>query len=392
MVARFLYFLLAFVTLRSTVGYSIGSEHLDSSFAPRAPALGFDQSTWIWTNEVSSGQAPVGTRAFRKTFTAPLGKRPIQADIILSVDNGLTLYVNGAQVGTGGDFRFAERFCVPLQPCLNVFAVTAANAGSTANPAGLLAAIQITYSDGTTSLITSDTTWRFSTTVLSGYEQLSFDDSSWKPVIGEGAYGVSPWGQVAIPSAPPVLSLTNAAWIWTNEVVNGVAPPGPRAFRRTYTPPAGQTATSATIIITTDNEYSIYVNGVLVGSGTDFRVAQQYTVNFLVPAQNVVFAIYAVNTATVNNPAGVLAAIEINTAECNCTSGAFAVTDGGWKSNLGTPIGFQLPGYDDSNWPLATVEGPYGMAPWGNITVIPSSGPVTAIAGAPASKGNTTAS
>lgn len=304
----------------------------------------------------------------------------------MTADNSLTLYVNGIGVGTGGDYRFAERFCVPLCSCLNVFAVTAVNGATTPNPAGLLAAIQITYSDGTTSTIVSDTTWRDSTTVPSGYEQLSFDDNSWKPAVAEGAYGVSPWGQIAIPSAPPVLSLTNADWIWTNEVVNGVAPPGNRAFRRTYTPPPGQTPTSATIIMVADNAYSLYVNGVLVGSGTDFHTAQTYTVT-LSPAPEVVFAVFAQNADVVNNPAGLLAAIEINTAECNCTAGVMFVTDGGWKSNTGTPLGFQLPGYDDSTWPAATVEGPYGMAPWGTVTVSPSSGPVSPIGGAPASQG-----
>jgi hypothetical protein len=281
---------------------------------------------------VSGGAAPLGARAFRKDFTPPLGKTPVQADILMTVDNGLTLYVNGGEVGTGGDFRFAERFCVPLRPCLNVFAVTGVNTGG---PAGLLAAIQITYSDGTTSTLVSDTTWRYSTSVPTGYEQLSYDANSWPTAIAEGAYGVAPWGQIAIPSDPPVLSLTNANWIWTNEVANGVTPPGARAFRRTYTPPAGQRATSATIIIVTDNAYTLYVNGVLVGSGTDFHVAQKYTID-LAPAPNVVFAVYAVNTATVNNPAGLLAAIEINSVgECNCTSGAYFMTDGGWKSNTG---------------------------------------------------------
>ncbi|KAJ7733272.1 lectin [Mycena olivaceomarginata] len=351
---------------------------------PGVAALDFGASQWIWTNEVSAGNAPIGARAFRKDFVPPLGKTPIQADIAITVDNGFTLYVNGGQVGTGGDFRNAERFCVPLRSCLNVFAVTAVNAATTPNPAGLLVAIQITYSDGTTSTIVSDTTWRTSITIPAGYEQLSFDDNSWKPAIAEGAYGVAPWGQIPIPSAPPVLSLANSNWIWTNEVVNGNAPPGPRAFRRTYTPPTGQTATSATIIIAVDNEYSLYVNGVLVGSGNNFQVAQQYTVN-LSPAPNVVFAVYAVNTLTVNNPAGILAAIEINSAECNCTSGAFVLTDGSWKSNTGTPIGFQLPGFDDSSWPAATAEGAYGVAPWGKPTVVPVSGPVNAIAGAPAS-------
>ncbi|KAJ6620268.1 hypothetical protein B0H10DRAFT_2432905 [Mycena sp. CBHHK59/15] len=335
-----------------------------SAIAPRAAALDFSGSTWIWTNEVNGGNAPVGARAFRKNFVAPYGKTPVSADILITVDNSLTLYVNG------------------LEPCLNVFAVTAVNGATAPNLAGLLAAIQITYSDGTTSKIVSDTTWRAS--------------PCWMPATAEGAYGVGPWGQIAIPSDPPTLSLTNANWIWTNEVVNGKAPPGSHAFRRTYTPPAGLTATSATIIMVADNEYSLYVNGVLVGSGTDFHVAQRYTVN-LAPAPNVVFAVYATNTATVNNPAGLLAAIEINSAaDCNCTAGAFLITDGSWKYNTGTPAGFQLPGYDDSAWPNAFGEGAEGVAPWGTTTVVSAPGPINAIAGAPASNQtnatNTTAS
>ncbi|KAJ7243386.1 hypothetical protein B0H12DRAFT_1236424 [Mycena haematopus] len=364
MVPQFIYSLLAFTALY---------------LVPGVAALDFGASQWIWTDEISGGNAPIGSRAFRKDFAPPLGKTPVQANIIITVDNGLTLYVNGDQIGTGSDFRYAEAFCVALQPCLNVFAVTGVNTGG---PAGLLAAIQITYSDGSTSTIVSDTTWRASTTVPTGYEQLSFDDNSWTPAITQGAYGIAPWGQISIPSTsapPPVLSLTNANWIWTNEVVNGNAPPGSRAFRRIYTPPAGQTATAATIIIVADNAYTLYVNGVPIGTGTDFHVAQKYTVN-LASAPNVLFAVQATNADIVNNPAGLLAAIEITTAECNCTSGALIVTDGSWKSSTGTPIGFELPGFNDSSWPAATVEGAYGVAPWGNVTITDVPGPISAIA------------
>jgi hypothetical protein len=173
--------------------------------------------------------------------------------------------------------------------------------------------------------------------VPNDYTLLSFDANSWPLAISEGAYGVAPWGQITIPSTPPVLSLTNANWIWTKEVVNGVAPPGPRAFRRTYTPPTGQTATSATIIMDADDAYSLCVNGILVGSGSGWQTAQEYTVN-LSPAPNVLFAVYAQNLNPGGGPAGLLAAIEIesNTTDCNCTSSAYIVTDGSWKSNTGT--------------------------------------------------------
>ncbi|KAF7359270.1 hypothetical protein MSAN_01269400 [Mycena sanguinolenta] len=170
---------------------------------PGVAALDFGAAQWIWTNEISGGNAPVGTRAFRKDFTPPLGKTPVEANILIAVDNGFTLYVNGGEIGTGGDWRYAESFCVALRPCLNVFAVTGVNTGG---PAGVLATIQITYDDGSTSTVVSDTTWRASTTVPAGYEQLSFDANRWTPAIAQGGYGVSPWGQIAIPSTPPVLS------------------------------------------------------------------------------------------------------------------------------------------------------------------------------------------
>ncbi|KAJ7771613.1 lectin [Mycena metata] len=298
-------------------------------------------SKWIWTNEVTQpgGDAPIGARAFRKDFTPPLGKTPAQADIIMTVDNGLTLYVNGGQVGTGGDFRFAEHFCVALRPCLNVFAVTGLNAGVP------LACLPPSKSHTPTA-----------PPPLSFPTPLGAIPLRWTPAIAQGAYGVAPWGQITIPSTTPVLSLTAANWIWTSEVVNGNAPAGARYFRRTYYPPTGQTVTSATVIIVADDAYSLTVNGVPVGSGTDFHIAQTYTVN-LAPAPYVVFAVVATNGGTVNNPAGLLVAVEIM-SQCNCISGAYFISDGSWKFNTGTSVGFELPGFDDSKWPAAVIEGP----------------------------------
>ncbi|KAF7325325.1 hypothetical protein MVEN_02633100 [Mycena venus] len=96
---------------------------------PGAAALDFNASTWIWTDEVSGGNAPSGHEPSAKTGLLLSGKTPVQADIIMTVDNGFTLYVNGVEQGTGEDFRYANRFCVALRPCLNVFAVTGVNTG-----------------------------------------------------------------------------------------------------------------------------------------------------------------------------------------------------------------------------------------------------------------------
>ncbi|KAF7305159.1 hypothetical protein MKEN_01231100 [Mycena kentingensis (nom. inval.)] len=349
---------------------------LASSIVGYAAALDFVQSSWIWTNEVKTpgGDAPIGARAFRKSFTPPLGKNPVMANIILTVDNGFTLYVNGGQVGTGADFRFAERFCVALRPCLNVISVTGTNAGG---PAALLAAIEVVYDDGTTTPLVSDATWRYSLTVPNGYPSLSFDDNAWPLAIPQGKMPMGPWGAISVPSDPASLILTKSSWIWTNEVAGpgGNAPVGQRAFRRVYVPPTGTTPTKAKIIIACDNEYVLWVNGIRVGAGSSFTKADTYSIDInrgIIPSKNskdVVFAVAATNTA---GPAACIAAVEITSAECNCTSGAFLATDGSWKfypvpaGGLPVPIGFQSQDYDDSAWKGVTVQGPYGMPPWGN--------------------------
>ncbi|KAJ7275831.1 hypothetical protein C8J57DRAFT_1505134 [Mycena rebaudengoi] len=59
-----------------------------------------------------------------------------------------------------GNYRTTTRLCVALRPCGNMFAVGAGNIGSAPNPARLLAAIEITYSDGTWETVGTDPSWR----------------------------------------------------------------------------------------------------------------------------------------------------------------------------------------------------------------------------------------
>ncbi|KAJ3740137.1 hypothetical protein DFH05DRAFT_1529433 [Lentinula detonsa] len=347
----------------------------DSLMNRASPALSFDASQWIWTPELSGGNAPVGSRGFRKTFVPPQGKTPAFLTIAYSVDNVGTLFVNGQEISTEDVWYTAGTYCINLADCgcAVVIAFNVTNESTTPNPAGLLVAGIVTYTDGSTSPIVSDTTWRTSEGGLpTGFQDLTFDDSTWAPAVTEGANGVAPWGDVALAGSDP-LSFTPARWIWTNEVsAGGNYPPGARAFRYTLTLPGGQTSGTATIIIDTDNEYSLYVNGAFVGTGTDFETAQKYVVEN-VQGPEIVFAVYAVNTNTVPNPAGLLAAIQVTSQDGYCTqciSTSSAVTFAGWKAFPGpVPSGFEQPGFDDSTWPTAADEGAYGVAPWGNVPV-----------------------
>ncbi|KAF8325497.1 hypothetical protein F5887DRAFT_1165092 [Amanita rubescens] len=292
-------------------------------FIYRAVALDFSQSYWIWKDNTEVVPAyAVGD--FRYDLTVcPGGPYPVSAEIIITGDNNYTLWVNGNAVGQGNEWTISQEYCVALNPYYNVFAAEIVNAlpDGPVNPAALLAAIEIFYSDGSTKTI-----------LVYCY----------------------------------TLSLANSQWFWTNEISGpgGVAPVGNRTFRQDIVVPGNVPATGGTIIISADNAYTLYINGQQIGTYADWTVAQRYTFTLGSPTQNIVVAVNAENTG---GPAGVIAVLELNVGVRSCSGYSVYVTDSSWKYNLGVPAGFQSPSYNDGGWPNAVEEGLYGVAPWGNI-------------------------
>ncbi|KAF7362610.1 hypothetical protein MVEN_00609800 [Mycena venus] len=346
-------------------------------------SMNFAASKWIWNSATATANTFVG---LRKSFTPPEGKALIAAEIIFTVYTSLTFYVNGVEIGTGNGPAsrpsFARRFCVDLLPSFNVFAFNASTVISGADEGGLIATILLTYSDGTTDTLVTDSSWRVKSGIPLGFEQPSFDDTTWPVATVIGSYAAGAWADVIvnIPADPPVLGLEHTQWIWTDVVpASGTVPAGSRAFRRTFTPAPGQVPGTATILIAADNAYTLYVNGVSIGSGTSFKIAQRYTVNFASAPSEVVLAVLATNT--VASVAGLLVAMELNmvpAGRINCTAGVFVLSDNGWKSTKDLiPAGFEQPGFDDSTWPAVVAEVTYPAAPWGTVTIAVPSPPVT---------------
>ncbi|KAJ7044357.1 lectin [Mycena alexandri] len=341
-------------------------------------ALSLSSSKWIWNSVTATAGAQV---AQRKVLTPPLGKSLVAAEIIISSYINFQLYVNGDYIGTGNRPSFGHRFCVDLLPSYNVFAVNGSTTVSGSDDGGLVATILVTYTDGTTDTVVTDSSWRTMVPPPPEWETLCFDDTAWPAATVVGSYGVSPWQNVvvALPADPPVVTLTNAVWIWTSPVpAGGAVPVGSRAFRRTFIPDPNQVPASATIIMAADNEYTLYLNGVTVGSGSNWPDAQRYTINFASAPSELVLAVLATNAG---GPAGVLMSMEINMVprgRNNCTAGVFLTTDGLWKSTEGAiPAGFEQPDYDDSTWPAVGSQGAYGIAPWATLTITPVPTPVT---------------
>ncbi|KAG6918597.1 hypothetical protein DXG01_013008 [Tephrocybe rancida] len=162
----------------------------------------FRLASWIWTLEADSPNAPIADRAFRRTYTPPGTLSSVSADIIMAVDDQFSLYVNGIYVGSApvnGSYLNAHRFNVSLQPGTTVFAVRGANLFSFA---GVLAAIEITHSDGSTAILTSDNNWLASKVIPTDFEQPHTDDSAWPEAHVIAQYGTEPWAVTISVPAP----------------------------------------------------------------------------------------------------------------------------------------------------------------------------------------------
>ncbi|KAJ7464153.1 hypothetical protein FB451DRAFT_1492389 [Mycena latifolia] len=362
MAALFLYALptrLLFACHQRTLG--------DVTIKSHAAALGFTTSDWIWTSTTT----PNASVALRKDVTPPLGKSLIASGIIITATNDMVFYVNGEYIGSDTPphrARFAHRFCVDLLLSYNVFAVRRVHLRFFRRERRCPRHNPAHYSGGTTDTLVSDPSWRVHGGHPVGFEQLSFDDTHGPSQRWRGRTN-HPLGVVNIPSNPPAIGLDHAEWIWTDVgPASGNVPAGSRAFRRTFTPAPGQ-------------EYTLYINGVAVDSGTSSMVAQHYMVNFVTPTDEIVVAVLATNNGSAPNKAGLIFAMEANmqpSGRVNCTAGAFLLSDILWKSTKGAiPAGFEQPGFDDSAWPVVANEEVYGGSIWGTITIGAPATPIT---------------
>lgn len=340
----------------------------------------FQSSSWIWTAETSPPNAPPGDRAFRKTFVTPSGKTASKATILTTVDDRFSLYVNGNLIGSSPNttdiWKNAQTFTTSLTGTSNLFAIRATNLADVNNggnsPAGLIAAIQITYTDGSSDIIVSDTTWKATSTIPSNFQSPSTSDSSWPNAVVQASYGQGPWGSsVTFPGTPTTVAdptFTSANWIWSSETASPSAPAQPRAFRKTFTAPSGKTLQSAKIVITVDDLFTLYVNGNNVGAAPDetdvWKSGQRFTVSL--SGSSVVFAVLGTNrpdaTSGGDSPAGLLASILIVFTDGTTTT---INSDTSWKVSKTVPDGFESPSFDDSSWGAATSLGTYGANPWG---------------------------
>ena len=171
-----------------------------ASFATKS-SLSLDGSQWIWFPEGKPSQnAPAEKRFFRKAFTLPAGKIIKSAQLRASADDRFAARLNGEALGgaeswkTGKQFQDIARL---LTDGANVLAIEAENKPApTANPAGLIARMEVQFADGESMKVDSDATWSSARSEAPGWDKTGFDDSAWDKTLVIGKHGDGPWGSI----------------------------------------------------------------------------------------------------------------------------------------------------------------------------------------------------
>ena len=166
------------------------------------PPPNLSAASWIWYPEGSPAtDAPVARRWFRRVVDLPPSGAPVSARLAITADDAYHVWINGNDLGSGGSWKTAriiDGIEKHLNPGKNVIAVLGENSAApvTANPAGLLALLELRYADGRVETIKSDSEWRAENSEHAGWQNAGFDDSAWPHALKAAAYGAGPWGTI----------------------------------------------------------------------------------------------------------------------------------------------------------------------------------------------------
>ncbi|HEX8201475.1 MAG TPA: DUF4038 domain-containing protein, partial [Isosphaeraceae bacterium] len=135
-----------------------------------------DVGTWIWFPEGDATRdAPVAARYFRVAFAWPSGRTIRSARLRVAADDRFTAWVNSREVGSGAGWVDPQALDVAgaVRAGENVLAIRAENAPGPAhaNPAGLVAGLEVEPEAGPMVRLGTDGRWRASRDEEAGWRE-----------------------------------------------------------------------------------------------------------------------------------------------------------------------------------------------------------------------------
>ena len=179
---------------------------LDEGLKSARKTLG--QADWIWHPESEKAiTAPVGKRYFRRAFTLPKDKTLQKVYCAFAADNFADLLVNGNPVGRANGFHQAAVFDVTphINDAENVVGLIVHNVGDEPNPAGMMGVIHLDFTDGSSTVFTTQSGWRVSTSEETNWSTPDFIDTDWLTAHSLGKSDMGPWGTPTLNLERPVI-------------------------------------------------------------------------------------------------------------------------------------------------------------------------------------------
>ncbi|MBN2064257.1 MAG: family 78 glycoside hydrolase catalytic domain [Sedimentisphaerales bacterium] len=163
------------------------------------------QAKWIWTDPAAAAGTQPGTRYFRRNFTIPTNWTIKSAYCYITADDAYTLYVNGQELKSGTTHTIVSKvdLAESLIAGVNVIAIKATNEGSSANPAGLVSAVTIDSTTGSTMSLVTDSLWLCNNLEVADWKLPQFNTNGWSSALVLGNFGMSPWSGSTLMHLPP---------------------------------------------------------------------------------------------------------------------------------------------------------------------------------------------
>ncbi len=181
---------------------------------------------WIWTTNFADKQ----TCRFWRAFTIPATNQVRKAILRLTADNAYRVYLNGREIGQGGNWNSLTDYDVTwLLPGGNhVLAVEAFN---DAYEGGLILGLTVEFTSGSTLQVVSDKSWYVVPEQVRRWPRRTYPDATWIHTQEVGVPGQYPWwlepkGGILVrpPLLPELLYFWQTGWfLVTVLTVAGVA-------------------------------------------------------------------------------------------------------------------------------------------------------------------------
>jgi signal transduction histidine kinase len=180
---------------------------------------------WIWTTNFADKQ----TCRLWRAFTIPATNIVRKANLRLTADNSYRLYLNGREIGQGGNWKGLTDYDVTwlLTPGQHVLAVEAFNDGL---EGGLILGLNIEFSEGAAQRLVSDKSWYVVPENVRRWARRTHAEARWAHAQEVGVLGQFPWWLEPIsilappPLRPEILYFWQTGWfLVTVLTVAGVA-------------------------------------------------------------------------------------------------------------------------------------------------------------------------